>query len=265
MLPVYVINLNRRPERLASITESLRRLGLSFERIAAVDGAELSAAEDTVRTLGRAEHGCLVSHYEALRRFLASNETAALVLEDDAKVASDLPSALEGKDWWPPGRGLIKLDIVFGRPRYLGRVCGQTPSGRDLREMAMGNAGCAGYLIDRAAARHLLRRNDDPTFPIDRIMFDFRVSPTANHLRPVQCVPPMVAQSAEFESDIGTDRRTAQSAKARARGRFRRQYSSLAHKTVVLGLRAAGRLRRYPMDYRDHWPLVNEEPDDKSK
>ncbi len=38
VLPIYVINLDRRPDRLAAIAADLDRLGLPFERIKAVDG-----------------------------------------------------------------------------------------------------------------------------------------------------------------------------------------------------------------------------------
>lgn len=37
-IPIYVINLDRRPDRLAGISEQLATLGLEFERIAALDG-----------------------------------------------------------------------------------------------------------------------------------------------------------------------------------------------------------------------------------
>ena len=40
MLKVFVINLKRRPDRLAEITAVLAPLGISFERIEAVDGKD---------------------------------------------------------------------------------------------------------------------------------------------------------------------------------------------------------------------------------
>ena len=40
-LPVYVINLDRRPDRLEAITADLDRAGLAFERIKAIDGVSI--------------------------------------------------------------------------------------------------------------------------------------------------------------------------------------------------------------------------------
>ncbi len=224
MLPVYVINLDRRPDRLASIAAGLDRLEMKFERIAAVDARNLPSEGD--RVLGAAEHACLVSHRKALERFLGTVAPAALILEDDVVVSRGLPRFVVDMEWWPAGRGLIKLDTKFEKPRLLGRHCGSAPAMRHLREMVMGNAGCGGYLVDRATAARILGADDDPTFPIDRLLFDFRVSRTAKRLRAVQCVPPVVRHGDDFGSDIGTDRRKARSAAARRKGRLRRQFSN---------------------------------------
>ena len=40
MAPIFVINLARRPDRLARISQDLDALGLAFQRVEAVDGAE---------------------------------------------------------------------------------------------------------------------------------------------------------------------------------------------------------------------------------
>lgn len=60
-MQTFVINLDRHPERLASIRRQLQELGIVHERIAAVDGVSLSQQQldevyDPVlvrRTLGR--------------------------------------------------------------------------------------------------------------------------------------------------------------------------------------------------------------------
>ena len=65
-LPVYVINLDRRPDRLGTISVDLHRLGLSFERVPAVD-ARLLPPEDKAdpNPLMRAgSKACMLSHSE---------------------------------------------------------------------------------------------------------------------------------------------------------------------------------------------------------
>ncbi|MEO0719435.1 MAG: glycosyltransferase family 25 protein, partial [Pseudomonadota bacterium] len=44
-IPILIINLKRRADRLAKITEQLDRLSLSFERVPATDGMLMSEAE----------------------------------------------------------------------------------------------------------------------------------------------------------------------------------------------------------------------------
>lgn len=96
-MTVYIglINLDRSPERLAAVSHRLAAAGLSADRIAAADGDKLTAgqlaqydrrgaARQYRRMLGRGEIGCYLSHVEALTRFLASDATHALILEDDA-------------------------------------------------------------------------------------------------------------------------------------------------------------------------------------
>ena len=89
-LPVFVINLDRRPDRLDTISGDLHRLGLPFERVPAVDARLLPPEDKADRNpLMRAgSKACMLSHGEALRRFLASESSAAMILEDDAELAS---------------------------------------------------------------------------------------------------------------------------------------------------------------------------------
>ena len=43
--PIYVINLDRSPERLKEITHQLEKFGLIFERVQAVDGKLATEAQ----------------------------------------------------------------------------------------------------------------------------------------------------------------------------------------------------------------------------
>ncbi len=94
-LYIGLINLDRSAERLAGVSHHLAAAGLSADRIAAVDGETLtpeqlakydrrSAGRLYRRLLDRGEIGCYLSQIEALTRFLATDATHALILEDDA-------------------------------------------------------------------------------------------------------------------------------------------------------------------------------------
>ena len=247
MLPIFVINLDRRPDRLASITTALGRIGLHFERVVAIDAKNLPLPEYACRALGVGEQACLMSHHRALERFLASDAVATLILEDDVEISPDLPRVLQSTAWWPVGRGVIKLDTSHEKPRLLGRVRGTTPTGQKVREMVLASAGCGGYLIDRAAARTLVNADDDPLLPIDRILFDLRYSRIAKRLRPVQCHPPLVRHGVTHGSDIEVSRKKAESTSVQMRPRQR--LGSVRHKLAVVGLRAIGQVRRHSMEF----------------
>ena len=201
-LPVYVINLDRRPDRLATIGRDLGRLGLGFERVAAVDARDLSDADrrSSLPFIDRGAVACMKSHAEALRRLLLTSHAAALVLEDDAELASDVPAMCRDVDWWPEGSKAVSLEVPRAGKKLQGWVCGQTPGGRDLRTIVRWNFGAAAYLVNRKAARALVASYERQELHTDRLMFDPRISKMARWLRPVQVVP-AAARQREHESD----------------------------------------------------------------
>ena len=91
----YLINLDRSPDRLATMTAHLSAAGIAFERVAGIDGMLLSDAQFQAQTrenryykpLRRGEVGCYLSHLEALQCFIASNRPYALILEDDVVLS----------------------------------------------------------------------------------------------------------------------------------------------------------------------------------
>ena len=84
-LPVYVINLDRRPDRWRAISDNLDRIGVRAQRIAAVDARELAERqrEETARgngplfaiNLGAA--ACIQGHCKAISALLESPHPAA--------------------------------------------------------------------------------------------------------------------------------------------------------------------------------------------
>jgi GR25 family glycosyltransferase involved in LPS biosynthesis len=78
---VQVINLERRPDRLARVSAELQRAGLSFETQVAVDGQRLGFEP---KILSRGEIGCFQSHINSLRRQIEVGAQYSLILEDDA-------------------------------------------------------------------------------------------------------------------------------------------------------------------------------------
>ena len=99
-MTIYLINLDRHPERLAHMREQLD--GVAFERISAVDGSTRPA---TIEGLTRFELACLESHRTAWRRFLGSDESFGCFLEDDVHLQPGFTALLcEGNGRRTPTR-----------------------------------------------------------------------------------------------------------------------------------------------------------------
>ncbi len=242
MLPAYVINLDRRPDRLASISENLERTGVAWERVRAIDGMDLRGT----KWLDRASLACSLSHRKAMRMLLDSPHPAALILEDDAEAGEDIPKFLESVDWWPRDHGLLKLDSPAG-PWLLGPWCGGAPTGRALHEIPYWGILATGYLIHRDAAEAVLASPDCAFFPIDAVLFHLGWSRTARRLRPLWVVPAVVRPRRALGSDIERHRKGVRLKKERRAAKF------LFEVKVTLR-RLAGGVRRQEIPYRARMP-----------
>ena len=78
---IQVINLERRPDRLAQVSAQLQRAGLSFETQVAVDG-RLETHEP--KFISKGAVGCWKSHVNSMRRIVEVKAQFGLILEDDA-------------------------------------------------------------------------------------------------------------------------------------------------------------------------------------
>jgi glycosyl transferase, family 25 len=101
VVPVFVISLARATDRRAAISRHLERLGIEYEIIDAVDGANLSKVELSRRvapecTVHPGAIGCYLSHIQVYERVVAQQARVALVLEDDARVDPRVKLMLEG-------------------------------------------------------------------------------------------------------------------------------------------------------------------------
>ena len=218
-IPAYVINLDRRPDRWATISENLERIGVTAERIPAVDARLLEQQEqraiergnDPLYKISLASAANMCSQSTAMGRFLRTDAPACLILEDDAELADDTASLLAEIEWWPADSEIVRLEEAApvgskwrNAPPLWSRPCGRTPSGRALHRTERGYGGSAAYIVNRAGAARAIRAFASPADNTDQILFNLRTSPTARALRPVQIVPAMARQRPEESSDQAT-------------------------------------------------------------
>jgi GR25 family glycosyltransferase involved in LPS biosynthesis len=205
IMKVYVINLDRRPDRLAEITAQLGNLNLMFERVSAVDAhnAPLSDLVDwwKARIYCNFENphsgqiGAYTSHRIAWQMLLDSGDNAALVFEDDAIATDWDPAILEVQieAWGLDQLRLEKLDRPVWAPYpmdgrridMVGRTAINVPS-----------YGAAAYIITAEGARKALAVGKF-WFNIDHFDMWERVG----GLRTAILIPPPFKQS-RSQSDI---------------------------------------------------------------
>jgi glycosyl transferase, family 25 len=184
-MKIYLINLDRHPERLAHMRKQLD--GVAFERVSAVDG---SRRPPTTKGLTRFELACLESHRTAWRKFLASAESVACFLEDDVHVQPGFAALLSGTKWIPKNAHAVKLDTYFQKVRL-----GERLSAREEREIARlysRHESAAAYILSRNGATRYLELTESARQPADYAVFPN--SPRRLGLNIYQLVPAIAIQ-----------------------------------------------------------------------
>jgi glycosyl transferase family 25 len=213
IIPVYVINLDRRPDRRDRIAGHLAERGVTWQRVPGCDAADVPeteiartiAAEGPLGRLGLGDRACTVSHTRAWTAFLATGAGHALFLEDDIYLAEDIAPTLAEDAWIPPGVHAVKLEkFNAGVSRLLlGAVVGRTPRGRELRPMRSRHVGGGAYILSREGAEKCLSFTGRMRIPVDHFLFNDTLSPVFRSLNPAITVPGMATQRHyAYESDI---------------------------------------------------------------
>jgi len=218
-LRIFVINLDRSPDRLAHITNEFSRLGLEFARIAAIDGNALSdemfahwtRERNWPKPLTRPEVGCFLSHRECLRVGVEQGDPYFAIFEDDVILSPHATFFLHDHAWIEPGIDIVKLDTAsikcLLQPLHKSNVASYRQGRLVSKHYCAG-----GYIVSRDAAIQLLATTEQAFAPIDEIYFnpDYDILKTLNIQ---QIVPAPVIQAGL----VSTIRQPSQS-KGRCKG-----------------------------------------------
>jgi glycosyl transferase, family 25 len=196
----FVINLDRSPERLAAFTGQARAAGLDFERLRAVDGRDLSAAEQAravardfeFQPLSRGEIAIFMSQREAWRRIVASGQKYGAVFEDDVVLSPAAGAVLQAIQALETPADVIKLE-TSGRPVILTNPRILLPTGHMLRRLLSWHGGAAGYVVSHSGAQRLLACTEPIADPVDQVLFN-PMSRVCSTLRVLQAVKGLCIQ-----------------------------------------------------------------------
>jgi glycosyl transferase family 25 len=208
MPPIWVVSLERAPERRSFVVRAFTDAGLEHEVVDAVDGTTLSPDErrlysrarslfEVGRGLMEGEVGCALSHLRLLQRMVDEQIPEVLIVEDDIAPRPALGRLLARRDRLPGDRDIVTFCSLSSSssPRTVEgvaldvehRVC-------TYRRMLFG-AQC--YLVTESAARRVLDVAYPIRMPYDELLFRRRPA----HLR-VYGVEPRAVALSPFDSEL---------------------------------------------------------------
>ena len=204
---IYVINLDRDVERMASIRANLEALGLPFERLSAVMGKDVPEWEKLVDMSAYAwrnrldtpragEVGCYLSHLKAMETFLRTDAPWCVILEDDVEVlpaCADVLHSLAEKDDWD----LVKLFNFHSGLPVKKRALG---SAHHLVAHLTRTTSSAAYVVNRRAAETLMQSMRPITEQVDHALD--RPWETGLRVRGIRPMPVVLAPVAATTSTI---------------------------------------------------------------
>lgn len=176
---VFLINLDRSPERLVEARRNFMAANIPFERISGVDASKEDISSYLIdraaftRIHGRSvprksEIGCYQSHLRAIRAFVDSGKEFGIILEDDAKPEPHLLSGVEQLLEWYQAWDIVPLFHFHSGGPVILRDGGSVSLVTYLAHVS----SAAAYLINRSAAEVLLQHLAVQRACVDHALFD---------------------------------------------------------------------------------------------
>ena len=200
LMKLYVINLDRAPERLERIGALLGAMGVPFERVPAVDGKLLPPPPDKVpddaHMMTRSEIALIESHRKCWTLFEESGENACIVLEDDVHFGKGFADFAASDQGFPACFDLIKIETTPFKVWVDTHAPYPLASGRKLLRLASPHMGAAGYVLSRQALPKVRALTGAMKYPVDTAIFGH----PAKDLTIYQLSPSLVIQDNAFKN-----------------------------------------------------------------
>lgn len=172
---IYVINLNRRPDRMAYMDTALKTLGLPYTRIEAIDGADADIGQPKGHGLPAPAYACYLSHLKAYRAFLETGDSHCVIMEDDVALSPHLPKALDTDAFYNDDTTIIRLEAPannhWHKPSFHMPKAVQTHNGLSTYKLITQSYGTGAFILPRSIAKGVLARQASPELDIDVRLF----------------------------------------------------------------------------------------------
>lgn len=176
---VFLINLDRSPERLELAHQSLTAAHIPYQRIPGFDASreDLSQCRIDLKAFqkihGRSEPrkgeiGCFQSHVRAIRAFLDADKESGIIIEDDAVPEPWFNQSIVQLLAWSDAWDIVPLfHFHSGCPVPL-----RQSKGFQLGIFLTHVSSSAAYIINRKAATKLLAHMDIQRACVDHALFE---------------------------------------------------------------------------------------------
>ncbi len=252
-IPIFLINLDRSTDRLEDISHRLSSIGLTFERISAVNSETIDEEQEKRLfsyssghlPLGKGEMGCFLSHRKVWQEIVDRGLKWAFVAEDDLHLSHATPF-FETTDWLPEAAHIVKAETARQKV-FLSTDLQSEVSGHELRRLQSYHGGSAGYFVSAKGAALLLKESERKCDALDHVLFHPWIGIVQQmavyQMDPAICVQDYLLRGPQkrgFRSTLNTDRkdsRQAQGLKGKPKG-LAKLWRELSRPFTRLGRRA---------------------------
>jgi GR25 family glycosyltransferase involved in LPS biosynthesis len=179
-LLAFYINLDSRTDRRAFMEAQFAALGMGVERLQATTPDTIAEENIAPLTMGEiraalspVEAAASISHFRIWRHMLAGGHRRVLVLEDDVRLSSLMPSFLAALEAGGPDTGVLRLETRLSQV-LLHKRAEPAPSGISLHLPLSYEPGTGAYVISAGYAARILASPERFSKPIDDIIFSLK-------------------------------------------------------------------------------------------
>lgn len=212
---VYFLNLDRHKKRLDNMAAQLNGIGLTWERVAAIDAQQANEEEldeyvdavGPIPRMGAAARAVTAGHFIIWKKFLETDAPIAFVLEDDVRISESFPQFVKVVAGYSNDVDIFNFNRQDSKRANkklavskIDPLFNDVFEGRPLIGM---DCGTSGYMITRSAAERLCHQIRRTNAPIDHLLFNPNVSSISRSVRIYQAFPAVVGPDVEkFQTSI---------------------------------------------------------------
>ena len=215
MIKCFIINLERRKDRLKKISNHFKKNNFNFVRFNAVDAESESdrflsrniSQNGPLGEISKGDLACFQSHYLLWKHISNNEKKPVLILEDDTYVSNLGFKILSNINWIPTDTKIIKCE-KFGNEKHrvlLSPVINSF-SNFSLHFLLSKHSGTGGYILTPEGADFLVKNSFDVNVSVDHFLFNPNNSNIFKKLKPLQ-IYPAICEQTDSSSDIHLHRR----------------------------------------------------------